>query len=90
MTSSLSKAGKNSVKYIFYEKVCDILEKGKSDIVYNHRDRSNKVEYNKGFEKFFEIINDRIKILNYHLKGGILWQQEDLSSYQWQWEQLIY
>lgn len=53
-TRSLSHNGKNSVKYVFIDEIRDMLDRGKSVICYNHRDRSKESDY---FARFKEVMS---------------------------------
>lgn len=53
-TRSLSYVGKDSVKYVFIDEIKDMLNRGKSVICYNHRDRSKEEDY---FARFKEVIS---------------------------------
>lgn len=61
-TKSLSKFGKDSVKYTFVEELNQFLEQGKSVIVYNHRDRSPENEYGKRFKEIHSNMETESKL----------------------------
>ena len=67
-TRSLSKFGKDSVKYTFVEEIKQLLEHGKSVIVYNHRDRSPENEYGKRFKEIHKSIGieNELRILRFN------------------------
>ena len=62
-TSSVSKASKDSVKYVFYDEVRELYRLGKSVITYNHRDRSKEVDYKKRIVKIYDELGYDIKLL---------------------------
>ena len=54
LVKSVGKRSARSVKYVFYEEVKDLINSGKSVLVYNHRSR-------KPERKYFDDIEDRLQ-----------------------------
>jgi len=61
-TKSLSKTGKDSVKYIYINEINHMLKNGSSLVIYNHRDRSTDFEYKERFRKIYQNVPDGIKM----------------------------
>ena len=66
LVKSVGKRSARSVKYVFYEEVKDLINSGKSVLVYNHRSR-------KPERKYFDDIEDRLQENVKVDKGAIQW-----------------
>ena len=59
-TRSLSYVGKDSVKYVFVDEIKDMIDRGKSVICYNHRDRSKESDYFSRFKEVMSLIDPEV------------------------------
>jgi len=58
-TKSLSKVGKDSVKFVFADEIKEMLNRGHSVIFYNHRDRSKDKDYRDRFKTLIKNIDHK-------------------------------
>lgn len=61
-TKSLSKAGKNSVKYVYTDEISKMVENGFSLAIYNHRDRSPDSVYKSRIREIYQCVSHRTKM----------------------------
>lgn len=61
-TKSLSKTGKDSVKYTFKSEINSMIDNGFSLVIYNHRDRSTEVEYKRRIADIYNAVSYRTKM----------------------------
>lgn len=58
-TKSLSKTRKDSVKYVYINEIEEMVNRGHSVIIYNHRDRSKESDYMIRFKEVHRCVMDK-------------------------------
>lgn len=61
-TRSLSRYGKDSVKYVFTNELMEIVKRGQSIVVYNHRDRSKDEDYKNRMREIYSTVSDKTEL----------------------------
>ncbi len=61
-TKSLSRTGKDSVKYVYISEIERMVDSGFSLIIYNHRDRSPDDLYKSRIREFYQSVSNKTKM----------------------------